>query len=111
MNFRPTIALTLFLATLAGASCSSPAKKARKAEPIVRDIPAILRGTIGTESTIQRLLDAGAHIDAKDMHGDSPLSWGSWYERPDSILRLLCYGDFDIRPKRKSTAAYVLGEP
>jgi len=53
MNFRPTIALTLILATLGAASCSGPTKKARKAEPVVRDIPAILRGTIGTESSIR----------------------------------------------------------
>lgn len=67
----------------------------------------------GTESTIKLLLDAGAKRDAQDMHGDSPLSWASWYLRPDSILRLLCYGDFSIRRDRdpQGIAAYVLGEP
>jgi hypothetical protein len=45
------------------------------------------------------------------MNGDSPLGWASWYARPDSVLRLLCYGDFSIRPKRRSMAAYLLGEP
>ena len=29
----------------------------------------------GTEETIQLLLDAGAIIDARDMNGDSPLTW------------------------------------
>jgi ankyrin repeat protein len=48
----------------------------------------------GTEATIQMRLDAGARIDAKDMNGDSPLSWASWYLRPRSILRKLCYGKF-----------------
>ena len=48
----------------------------------------------GTEATIQMLLDAGAKIDAKDMHGDSALGWASWYLRPRSILRMLCYGEF-----------------
>jgi ankyrin repeat protein len=42
------------------------------------------------EETIQLLLDAEATIDARDTHGDTPLSWASWYGRPDSILRLLC---------------------
>jgi ankyrin repeat protein len=65
----------------------------------------------GTEETIQMLLDARADIDAKDMNGDSPLSWASWYLRPDSILRKLCYGEFNIRPNRRSMAAYLLGEP
>jgi ankyrin repeat protein len=50
------------------------------------------------EEAIQLLLDAGAAIDAKDMNGDSPLTWASWYLRPASILRKLCYGDFRIRP-------------
>ncbi|MGI8992045.1 MAG: ankyrin repeat domain-containing protein [Bryobacteraceae bacterium] len=45
---------------------------------------------------IQLLLDAGAEIDAKDMNGDSPLTWASWHLRPVSILRKLCYGDFHI---------------
>ena len=62
-------------------------------------------------ATIQMLLDAGATIDAKDMHGDSPLTWASWHLRPDSILRKLCYGEFHIRPNRRSMAAYLLGEP
>jgi uncharacterized protein len=60
---------------------------------------------------IQLLLDAGAKVDAKDMHGDTPLSWGSWYGRPDPILRKLCYGPWSIRPDRLSMDAYLLGEP
>jgi hypothetical protein len=40
------------------------------------------------------LLDAGARVDAKDMNGDSALGWASWYLRPRSILRKLCYGEF-----------------
>lgn len=65
----------------------------------------------GAEETIAQLLDAGADRQAKDVHGDSPLSWASWYARPDSILRLLCYGDYHIRPGRRSMAAYLQGEP
>ncbi len=63
------------------------------------------------EGTIQLLLDAGARRHAKDMNGDSPLSWGSWYARPDEILRKLCYGQHSIRLNRLSMAAYVLGAP
>jgi hypothetical protein len=63
------------------------------------------------EEAIQLLLDAGAKIDAKDINGDSPLSWASWYLRPDSILRKLCYGNFRIRPERKDMKAYLRGEP
>ncbi|HKF26256.1 MAG TPA: ankyrin repeat domain-containing protein, partial [Candidatus Acidoferrum sp.] len=65
----------------------------------------------GDEEAIELLLDAGAKLDAKDMHGDSPLSWASWYARPTAILLLLCYGDFRVHPNRKSMRAYVLGQP
>ena len=51
----------------------------------------------------QQLLDAGASVDAEDMHGDTPLSWASWHTRPDSILLKLCYGEFQIHPARNST--------
>ena len=63
------------------------------------------------EETIQMLLDAGAKIDAKDMHGDSPLGWASWYLRPDPILRKLLYGRISIRPNRKSMEEYLRGNP
>jgi ankyrin repeat protein len=75
------------------------------------ETPLHRAAAFGTEETIQMLLDAGATIDAKDMHGDSPLTWASWHLRPDSVLRKLCYGEFHIRPNRRSMAAYLLGEP
>jgi palmitoyltransferase len=75
------------------------------------ETPLHRAAAFGTEETIQMLLDAGASLDAKDMNGDSPLTWASWYLRPDSILRMLCYADFYIRPKRRTMAAYLLGEP
>ena len=75
------------------------------------ETPLHRAAAFGTEETIQMLLDARANIEAKDMNGDSPLSWASWYLRPDPILRMLCYGDFHVRPKRRSMAAYLLGEP
>ncbi len=75
------------------------------------ETPLHRAAAFGTEETIQLLLDAGAVIDAKDMNGDSPLSWASWYTRPDPILRKLCYGDFRIRPQRRSMRENLLGEP
>jgi hypothetical protein len=62
-----------------------------------------------TEETIQRLLDAGATIDAPDINGDSPLSWASWHTRPDAILRKLCYGTFQVRPGRNSASDHGAG--
>ena len=75
------------------------------------ETPLHRAAAFGTGATIQMLLDARANIEAKDMNGDSPLSWASWYLRPDPILRMLCYGDFNVRPNRSSMAAYLLGEP
>ena len=60
-------------------------------------------------STIERLLAAGAAIDAHDAHGDSPLAWASWHQRPDAILRLLCHGALTIRIERDSRADHGLG--
>ncbi len=57
------------------------------------ETPLHRAAAFGTEGTIQMLLDAGARIDAKDMNGDSPLTWASWYLRPRSFLRKLCYGE------------------
>lgn len=75
------------------------------------ETPLHRAAAFGNEGTIQLLLDAGAAIDAKDMNGDSPLTWASWHLRPDSILRKLCYGDFSIRPDRRSMEANLLGQP
>lgn len=67
------------------------------------ETPLHRAAAFGSEETIQLLLDAGANVDAKDMNGDSPLTWASWHLRPDSILRKLCYGDFSIHPCRPLT--------
>ena len=75
------------------------------------ETPLHRAAAFGTEETIQLLLDAGAVIEAKDMNGETPLSWGSWHLRPDAILRKLCYGEFRIRTDRKTMSAYLLGEP
>jgi ankyrin repeat protein len=75
------------------------------------ETPLHRAAAFGTEETIQMLLDAGAARDARDVNGDSPLSWGSWHLRPDAILRKLCFGEFSIRPDRRSMRAYLLGTP
>jgi len=50
-------------------------------------------------------------LEANDVNGDSPLSWASWYQRPDAVLRKLCHGKYSIRPDGKSMQAYLLGWP
>jgi palmitoyltransferase len=75
------------------------------------ETPLHRAAAFGDEEAIQLLLDAGAKIDAKDAHGDSPLSWASWHLRPDAILRMLLYGGFRIRPNRSSMREYLQGDP
>ena len=75
------------------------------------ETPLHRAAAFGEEGTIQLLLDAGAKIDAADANGDTPLSWASRYLRPNSILRLLLYGNFRIRPDNQSMQANLLGAP
>ena len=62
------------------------------------ETPLHRAAAFGTAEAIQMLLDAGAIIDAKDMHGDSPLTWASWHARSGAILKLLCYDSHYISP-------------
>jgi uncharacterized protein len=75
------------------------------------ETPLHRAAAFAAENTVQLLLDAGAKIDVKDANGDSPLSWGSWHLRPDSLLRKLCYGGISIHPDRRPMDASLLGTP
>ena len=61
------------------------------------ETPLHRAAAFGSEAAIDMLIAAGASIDAKDMSGDSPLSWASWHLRPVRILRKLCYGPWTVR--------------
>lgn len=67
------------------------------------ETPLHRAAAFGTEKSIQMLLEAGAARDARDMNGDTPLTWASWHLRPAAVLRRLCYGDFSIHPDNLST--------
>jgi ankyrin repeat protein len=75
------------------------------------ETPLHRAAAFGTEETIDLLVGAGARKDARDMNGDTPLGWASWYGRPDPILRRLLYGGHSIRPDRKPMAVSLLGWP
>ncbi len=75
------------------------------------ETPLHRAAAFGEEEAIDALLLAGANLEARDANGDSPLTWGSWHLRPDSILRKLCYGPYRIRPDRATMATNLRGHP
>jgi uncharacterized protein len=99
----------------AGADPNTPTKVGGSSGAFMRDVrtrgetPLHRAAAFAGEETIQLLIDAGGKLDVKDANGDSPLSWGSWHLRPDTILRKLCYGSFSIRAGRRSMESYLTG--
>ena len=75
------------------------------------ETPLHRAAAFGTELSIQSLIDAGARVDARDMNGDSPLSWASWHLRSAAILRRLTFGEFHVRPDYVGMAENLLGRP
>jgi len=63
------------------------------------ETPLHRAAAFGSAEAIGLLLDAGAIVDARDMHGDSPLGWASWHQRPAYILDMLCFGEHRIHPE------------
>lgn len=62
------------------------------------ETPLHRAAAFGSLDAVEMLLTAGAQVDARDVNGDTPLSWASWYLRPNAILRKLCYGPHRIHP-------------
>jgi len=114
---RITHNLVLKVLLAHGASVNCATRSNIETDGFMRDCrtkgetPLHRAGAFGDEEAIQMLLDAGAKIDAKDMNGETPLSWASWHLRPAPILRKLCYGDHRIHPKYKGMEANLLGTP
>ena len=112
---RPVYNLVLEVLLAAGADPNCATRPSAETGAFTRDVrtkgetPLHRAAAYGTEESIQLLLDAGASVDAKDMNGDSPLTWASWHLRPDSILRKLCYGAHRIDPDKHSTQDHGTG--
>jgi ankyrin repeat protein len=112
---RPAYDLVVEVLLAAGADPNRVTKPSAETGAFMRDArtrgetPLHRAAAFGSEETIQRLLSAGARLDAKDTNGDSPLSWASWHTRPDSILRALCYDEHRVRPDRNSTFDHGVG--
>ncbi len=114
-RLRYNLVMKVLLAHGANVNCAT--KKDVETGGFMRDCrtkgetPLHRAAAFGDEEAIQMLLDAGAVIDAKDMNGETPLSWASWYLRPAPILRKLCYGIHRIHANYSGMAANLLGKP
>jgi len=112
---RPAYDQIIKILLAAGANPNLVAKKSAETGSFMRDCrtkaetPLHRAAAFGSGEAIQMLLDAGAKIDAKDMNGDSPLTWASWHNRPSFILAKLCYGDFSIHPDAVKRSAGEAG--
>ena len=112
---RPAYNLVLKVLLANGANPHCVTRASAETSAFMRDArtkaetPLHRAAAFGTAEAIQLLLDAGARVDARDVNGDSPLSWASWHLRPDSILRMLCYGSFVIHPERNSASDHGAG--
>ncbi len=102
---------------IGGANPNCVSKEGAETDGFMRDCrtkaetPLHRAAAFSSEETIQLLLDAGARIEAKDMNGDSALTWASWYLRPGPILVRLCYGDFRIHQDYAGMGDNLLGKP
>ena len=114
---RPAYNLVVKLLLAHGANPNCVTKESIETGGFMRDCrtkgetPLHRAAAFADEECIQLLLDAGAAIDARDMHGDSPLTWASWHLRPVSVLRKLCYGSFRISPNYSGMEANLRGKP
>jgi ankyrin repeat protein len=112
---RPAYTLVVTVLLAGGADPNASAAADAETDAFMRDArtrgetPLHRAAAFGTEECIQLLLDAGGRREAKDAHGDSPLSWASWHLRPDSILRRLGYARFSLQPSRRSVADHGAG--
>lgn len=106
---RPVFEHVVTLLLAAGADPNPKTEPDKATGAFMRDsrtrseTPLHRAAAFGTERSIKMLLNAGADPQARDMHGDTPLSWASWHLRPPSILRRLCYGDLSIHPDKRSS--------
>lgn len=65
----------------------------------------------GTAGSIAALVAAGAKPDARDVNGESPLTWGSRALRVSAILRMLLFDDQYIHPEYQQMSVSLLGRP
>lgn len=101
---RPALDHVVAVLLAAGADPNAPTIPGAETGSFMRDVrtrgetPLHRAAAFGSEAAVRMLLDAGAGLNARDSHGETPLSWASWHLRPAAILRLLCFEGQAIHP-------------
>ena len=99
---RPAYDLVVRVLLAAGADPNRATRVGVETGAFMRDCrtrgetPLHRAAAFGTAEAIRLLLAAGAVVDARDGHGETPLTWASWHLRPGAILRLLWYDGHTI---------------
>src|SRR5687768_6737859 len=94
---RPYFLYVLKLLIENGAAVNAKTIPGKETGGFMRDVrtkgetPLHRAAAYGDEAMIQFLLDNGADKQARDVHGNSPISWASEHLRPGSILHLLSF--------------------
>lgn len=65
----------------------------------------------GSAGAVKALLAAGADLQARDAHGDTPLSWASRALRSSALLNLLCFPPHSVGPDRPDMHVSLIGRP
>lgn len=85
-----------------GADVNARTKPGRETGAFMRDVrtkgetPLHRAAAYAGAELVEYLLDHGADREARDVNGDSPLSWASEHLRPGNILALLAFGEHRI---------------
>ena len=94
---RPYFLYVLKLLVENGADVNAKTIPGKETGGFMRDVrtkgetPLHRAAAYGDEEMIRYLLDHGADKQARDAHGNSPISWASEHLRPGSILHLLSF--------------------
>ncbi len=75
------------------------------------ETPLHRAAAFGSLASIVELIEAGAHREIRDVNGDTPLTWASWYRRDTPVLRALSFGEHRVHPDRESMEVYLVGRP
>jgi ankyrin repeat protein len=99
---RPYFLYVLKLLVENGADVNAKTIPGKETGGFMRDVrtkgemPLHRAAAYGDAEMIQYLLDNGADKEARDAHGNSPISWASEHLRPGTILKLLAFPPHNI---------------